>query len=211
MKKYIAILMVLALFLFVVACDDDKTRTGEDDIDSTHCGCFANYVPVCSTEEVTYDNECFAECDGAEVAYEGVCLSDLTACGGINHTGCPEGYNCNVSLAAGKTDEGYCFEEDTAIGCGIEGITHYVKKDIIYHMDDKGRSYVDIVAGTYIWKEDQSGWTFTPYMNRESSYYNTTMTSIESGITTWGAEVECTEANNIPVGFSVFFETHPVK
>ncbi len=205
------ILTVLGIVFIVLAgC---KGNDAEQETNTTlSCNqCLGNYYPVCTTENVTYDNSCIANCSGKVVAYDGICTNNLTYCGGINHTMCPEGQTCSVKVATGRTDEGYCYQrEEPGIGCGIDGITHYVKKGLIYHADNQGRSYIEIPKGTYIQVPLTTSWKFYASAG-ENEYYNTTITAIQKGNTTWGSSVVCSPARVMPTAFERFFETHSVK
>jgi len=213
-KKAILIITIL-LLLFVIGCEkqeEEKSRIGVDQEEyTTSCKCMANYEPVCSTDNVTYDNECWALCDKKMVAYNDVCEQDLI-CGGMEHKECLEGYTCNVSIQPGHSDIGECYiKEENATVCLIDGMTYYVKKDIVYHTDNVGREYVEDAPGTYRRKDDHTGWVFKHYFSSGDTFYEKTLTAIETGITAHGTTVTCDNSTEIPEGFQAFFDTHPVK
>lgn|GEM_PF-4539281 len=63
--------MRYTLILFAALASCAYTATPECDYD-----CTDEYRPVCSTEAVTYDNECWLQCDNARYEYTGACTDD---------------------------------------------------------------------------------------------------------------------------------------
>ncbi len=53
------------------------------------CVCPEVYAPVCGVDGVTYDNDCFAECEGVEIAHVGECEQ-----GCYRDEDCDEGEHC---------------------------------------------------------------------------------------------------------------------
>lgn len=59
--------------------------------------CSAVEGPVCACDGKTYANACAAAAAGFSVASTGACTN---ACGGPNHTGCPDGQYCQLAMGA---------------------------------------------------------------------------------------------------------------
>ncbi len=206
MKKLLSILVILSLLMFSIACDpvdDDKTRPGDNQTTTTDpCDfCLGNYVPVCSQDGVTYDNECKAECQDIEIAHDGMCEADIIYCGEEGE--CPEGMTC---------DDGMCEIYYPVTVCDISAQETWVKAQFLYYADAFDREYIYIPAGYYTRKEDKSGWMYRSHMGDKSNHYTKTMDSILAGVMVNGQEITCelTE-DDLPEGFQTFFDTHPVK
>jgi hypothetical protein len=85
---------LLGLALLLNACSKDEPLT---------CVCPEYYQPVCGENGVTYDNPCFAECEGQEIAYPAPCTANestgwlvwtgLVAADGCDYVFFPEGEN----------------------------------------------------------------------------------------------------------------------
>lgn len=205
MKKYFAILMLAVLLLTGCPSDgiDDKTRTGENETNTTEvCYCLANYIPVCGQDGITYDNSCKAECEGVEVAHDGLCEDDIDYCGEDGE--CPEGMSCS--------ENGICEEYFPVTKCDINGQETWAKGQFMYYEDYFDREYLYISAGYYIRKEDKSGWLFRHHVDTDSNHYTKTMDAMVTGVTYWGEEIVCEETEeDLPEGFQTFLDTHNVK
>ena len=66
------------------------------------CNCPEYYSPVCGSNGMTYDNDCFAKCDNTDIAYSGACKNACQAydsagnclCGGFAGYTCPSDQTC---------------------------------------------------------------------------------------------------------------------
>jgi hypothetical protein len=70
MKTFIFLITLLVLSL--TSC----TKTLKGDciaIDNEDCVCTMEYAPVCGCNDVTYSNECVANCAGVDVVSQGEC------------------------------------------------------------------------------------------------------------------------------------------
>ena len=63
------------------------------------CGCGQDNQPVCGVDEVTYQNECLAQCAGVTISAEGACPTE----GCVSHEDCPAGPDrCEVRCLSGS-------------------------------------------------------------------------------------------------------------
>ena len=69
MKRSIELLLVSLPLLFA-GCDQNDCESGNPD---NNCVCYEIYAPVCGCDEVTYPNDCYAECAGITDYTEGAC------------------------------------------------------------------------------------------------------------------------------------------
>lgn len=63
----------MGVFLFasaMMSCNTDNCPLGAD---SDSCACYEIYAPVCGCNDVTYANDCHAECAGVTNYTEGEC------------------------------------------------------------------------------------------------------------------------------------------
>ena len=81
--------------------------------DEEDCICLDVYEPVCGEDGETYSNECYAECAGVEVAYEGECEEE-------EECYCPTVYE-PVCGEDGETYSNECYAECAGVEVAYEG------------------------------------------------------------------------------------------
>ena len=94
------------------------------------------FQPVCGCDGSSYDNACFAESGGTDVAYEGVCNAPPPPagdCGGFAGTQCPADQYCkfpSTDLCGGADSSGTCTPRPQACNdleqpvCGCDQMTY---------------------------------------------------------------------------------------
>ena len=119
---------------FIITENSVLSAHFEEDI----CVCPAVYEPVCGVDGETYSNECYAECAGVEVDYEGECREEEDCvCPTVYEPVCGmdgETYSneCYAECAGVEVDyEGECGEEEDCVCpavydpvCGVDGETY---------------------------------------------------------------------------------------
>ncbi len=75
MKNRYSILLTLPILclLFVAGRCENTTKPCVVESPKADCECYEIYAPVCGCNDVTYANDCFAECSGVKQYVEGEC------------------------------------------------------------------------------------------------------------------------------------------
>ncbi len=68
MFRLFSLITLFGLGSVTLSCDKCKPKDVQED-----CICYEIYAPVCSCDNVTYSNDCHAECAGIEDYEEGEC------------------------------------------------------------------------------------------------------------------------------------------
>ncbi len=73
--KNLILCSIAFLFLFVSACGSSDDIICEPCVGTPQedCVCYEIYAPVCGCNDVTYDNDCLAECAGVMDYTQGPC------------------------------------------------------------------------------------------------------------------------------------------
>ena len=69
MKRIISSCLILVSCLFL-SCDKSSKCIATNNSD---CICTKDYVPVCGCDDITYSNQCHANCVNIEVVSQGEC------------------------------------------------------------------------------------------------------------------------------------------
>ena len=102
------------------------------------------------------------------------------------------------------------FDSQDSFLCTFDDIDYIIKNKVAYHLDDQERAHIDIPHGSYLQKEDKTGWIFKKNMNQDVSFYlNHISPAILSGKTQWDTPVVCSSIEQIPENFVKFLVTHP--
>jgi hypothetical protein len=70
MKALKPFLVTLALGFAATSCNQNDCEPGDL---SAVCNCYEIYAPVCGCDNVTYSNDCHAECAGITDYSDGTC------------------------------------------------------------------------------------------------------------------------------------------
>lgn len=68
--RLLSISLFLAFGASFQSCNQNECQTGTPD---PNCACYEIYAPVCGCDDVTYSNDCYAECVGITDYTEGAC------------------------------------------------------------------------------------------------------------------------------------------
>lgn len=71
MKTVSLLITILFLSIGFNACNNEADC--EEGTPNPNCACYEIYAPVCGCNNVTYSNDCHAECAGVSDYTEGVC------------------------------------------------------------------------------------------------------------------------------------------
>ena len=93
--------------------------------------------------------------------------------------------------------------------CTLDNTTYTFKSKVFYHLDNKNRAHIDIKDGSYIQKEDKTGWTFKRTVQQNTSFYRHLEEDVIKGTTAWKTPVQCVVVGRIPENFVRFLVTHP--
>lgn len=100
------------------------------------------------------------------------------------------------------------FNSKDPYACTVDDIQYIIKNKVMYHLDDRGRAYVDIPDGNYIQKSDKTGWTFKRTLTKDSSAYVRLKDAMLLGETAWKTAVDCEPVEQVPENFAIFLVTH---
>lgn len=99
--------------------------------------------------------------------------------------------------------------QERSYSCTVDDVEYFVYRKLMYHLDDKGRAHITIKDGSYIQKDDKTGWTFKRALNPESAFYRHLEQAILTGKTDWDSPAVCKTIEKIPENFAVFVVNHP--
>lgn len=100
------------------------------------------------------------------------------------------------------------FNSENPYACTVDNTQYVIKNKILYHVDDRGRAYIDIPDGNYIQKADKSGWTFKKTLMKDTSAYTRLKDAVILGETAWKTPVNCELVEQVPKNFAIFLVTH---
>lgn len=106
------------------------------------------------------------------------------------------------------TAEQFASQEES-YSCTVDDVEYFVYRKLMYNLDDKGRARITIKDGSYIQKDDKTGWTFKRALNPESAFYRHLEQAILTGKTDWDSLAVCKTIEKIPENFAVFVVNHP--
>ena len=93
--------------------------------------------------------------------------------------------------------------------CTFDDVEYFIYNKIAFNLDDKERAHINIKDGSYIQKEDKSGWTFKRWLNQDTtSFYRHIEETVLQGETEWGSPVVCKDIEKIPETFAIFLTRH---